>query len=94
MKNQFVKTRPHDSPYAIYQGEDGFGSWEWRVLKTYRSVENEKKDKYARWLVSATSYHMPEGKYEYGDTYIHDILVNLRGKLVDATPEWRDAYSH
>ena len=65
MKNQFGKTRPHDSPYAIYQGEGGF---EWRVLKTYRSVENEKKDKYARWFV--------------------------RGKLVDATPEWRDAYSH
>ena len=54
----------------------------------------EKKDKYARWFVTATSYHMPEGEYEYGDTYIHDILVNGRGKLIDATPEWRDAYSH
>ncbi len=42
MKNQFGKTRPHDSPYAIYQGDGGF---EWRILKTYRSVQNEKKDK-------------------------------------------------
>ena len=91
MKNQFGKTRPHDSPYAIYQGDGGF---EWRILKTYRSVDNVKKDKYARWFVSATSYHMPEGEYEMGDTYVQDIIINGRGKLIDATPEWRDAYSH
>ena len=47
MKNQFGKTRPHDSPYAIYQGDGGF---EWRILKTYRSAQNEKKDKYGEAL--------------------------------------------
>jgi hypothetical protein len=86
-KNPFGKTRFISEPYAIYANHQG---WKWLVLKTYKKPENEKKDQYARWFVSATSPMMQGGGYEMGDTYARDILSN--GYLVEATPEWREAY--
>ena len=50
-RTSFGKTRDMSEPYAIYK--DGTG-WEWRVLKTYKHSDAEKKDPYARWLVAAT----------------------------------------
>lgn len=88
MSNPFSKTRDAEKPYAIYQGANGF---EWRILKTYKKPENEDKDPYARWFTSATSYDMPEGTYEYGDTYRADILYY--GRLVYAEPEWKERFN-
>jgi len=69
-KNPFGKTVDIESPYAIYTGPKGF---EWRILKTYQTTKNEKKNPYARWFVAAKS-EMTGGAWEYGDTYVKDIL--------------------
>ena len=47
MSNPFGKTRKDNEPYAIYSNSQG---WVWKVLKTYKKPENEKKDPYARWF--------------------------------------------
>ena len=87
-RTPFGKTRKADQPYATYANSDG---WVWKVLKTYKHPEAEAKDPYARWFVAATSPMMHEGSYEMGDTYAGEI--KQFGRLVDADPEWRDAYS-
>ena len=53
-RTSFGKTRPQEKPYAIYKNTSG---WEWRVLKTYKHSDAERKDPYARWFVAATSSH-------------------------------------
>ena len=90
-KNTFGKTRDKSEPYAVYKNESG---WEWRILKTYKHADSEKKDPYARWFVAATSPLMFNGEFEYGDTYCKDILTH--GRLVEdsATQEWLDQYSN
>ena len=35
-KNTFGKSRPKETPYAIYSGYGPFGNTELRVLKTYQ----------------------------------------------------------
>lgn len=87
MPNKLSKSRPIDKPYAIFINNQG---WEWRILKTYKVPTSESKDKYARWFVAATSPHMGEGDWEYGDTYKIDIEMN--GRLTWASPEWEEAY--
>jgi len=89
MGNPFGKTRSESEPYAIYGNSQG---WIWKVLKTYKKPQNEKNDPYARWFVSATSPLMDDGKYEYGDTYVKDIVTY--GSLIDATEDWKKAYGH
>ena len=49
MPNPFAKTRPTNSPYAIYRA----GDMVWHVIKTYKQPSSEAKDPYARWMVSA-----------------------------------------
>ena len=88
MANKFAKTRKINEPYAIYKNNDG---WEWRILKTYKQPKSEVKDPYARWFVAATSPHMHDGSFEYGDTYIGE--VTRYGKLVVAETEWLDEYN-
>lgn len=88
MRNPFGKTKKENEPYAIYSNYHGFV---WKVLKTYKKPENEKKDPYARWFCSVTSPLMHNGSYEYGDTYVKDILTN--GVLRQATDEWKKAYN-
>jgi hypothetical protein len=80
-KNPFGKGRKQDAPYAIYAA----GSFEWRILKTYKQPANEAKDAYARWFVAAKSDHT-WGSFELGDTYRQEVL--RYGRLVAAEPEW------
>lgn len=87
MSNPFGKTRSEDKPYAVYGNSQG---WIWKVLKTYKKPENEKKDQYARWFVSATPPLMQGGGYEMGDTYAKEILTY--GSLIEASDEWKEAY--
>jgi len=88
MSNPFRKTRKENEPYAIYSNSQG---WVWKVLKTYKKPENEKKDPYARWFVAATSPLMQSNNFEYGDTYAKDILAY--GSLVEATDNWKKEYA-
>ena len=88
MKNPFGKTRSEDKPYATYINGEG---WRWKVLKTYKHPDNEKKDPNARWFVSATSPMMHNGSYEMGDTYVADILAH--GYVVECEDEWKKEYN-
>jgi hypothetical protein len=77
-KNLCGKTRPLDHPYEIYIAplRDG-GVWEWRILKKYQNPDAERKNAYARWFVAARS-PMSFNSWEYGDTYIADIVKYAR----------------
>jgi hypothetical protein len=85
-KNKFGKTVKVDSPYARYKFKD----FEWVVLKTYQSADNEKKNPYARWYTACRS-PFTYGSWEYGDAYINEI-IGAGAELVGSTPEWRDEY--
>ena len=87
MKNQFGKTRPHDSPYAIYKNEAT--NFEHRVLKTYQAKKNESKNPYARWYVASRS-PFTYGSWEYGDIYINDVISYH--ELIAGTDEWKKDY--
>lgn len=91
--NPFGKSRTEDKPYAIFQAAGG--SWEWRVLKTYRRPDLDVKDRYGRWFCSVTSPHT-RGYAELGDTYARkndfDLGVSDLAVLVAATPEFLEAY--
>jgi hypothetical protein len=80
MKNLCGKTRKVDNPYETYRSYI-LPNWEWRVLKKYQSPENEKKNPYTRWFCAVKSPYT-YGSWEYGDTYIKDILVEAKAYLV------------
>ena len=84
-KNPFGKTADKDKPYAVFTN----GDFLWKVLKTYKKPDNEKKDPCARWFCFVTSSACPNG--EYGDTYAID--VKQYGRLMECTPEWQEAYN-
>jgi len=86
-RNPFGKTREVSEPYAIYKN---FQGWTWKVVKTYQMPKNEAKNPYARWKVACTSPLSQSDGTVGRDTYARDILSN--GYLLEATPEWRDAY--
>lgn len=86
MPNSFRKSRPVEEPYAVFEG---YGGWEWRILKTYKQPSSEAKDPYARWFVAARS-PLTFGSWDLGDTYRSEILKN--GRLVKAEPEFYEAY--
>lgn len=88
--NLFGKSRKIDNPYAIYRGMTELGETEVRVLKTYQHRDNERNNIYARWFV-AVKTDATYGSYDMGDNYAYGIRRSL--KLVDATPEWKEAYS-
>jgi hypothetical protein len=81
MKNTMGKTRKVDNPYEIYRS-DYLPNWEWRVLKKYQSPEKEKENPYARWFCAVKS-PMTYGDWEYGDTYVKDILVEARAYKIN-----------
>ena len=75
------KTAKVDSSYATFIQ----GCFEWRVLK----VNAPKKgwdSPYATWFVAAKSPGT-FGIWEYGDTYVFDIL-RQQPERVQATPEF------
>lgn len=72
MKNNCAKTRKVDNPYHIFRNK-ALPNWTWFVLKKYQSPEKEKENPYARWFCAVKS-PMTYGQFEYGDTYISDIM--------------------
>ena len=83
--NPFGRTRKADAPYAVYRS----GQFTFKVLKTYKHPDNERKDAYARWFLATKSPHT-YGTDELGDGYAHDILRTA--DLVECTDEWREHY--
>ena len=86
MPNPLARTRSIKEPYAIFFIAD----WEYCVLKTYQTPENEAKTKYARWLVAVKS-PMTGGAFDIGDSYMTDLLPAAR--FTHLSHEFRRAYA-
>ena len=93
-KNSFGKTKEIGSSYATYRVENPINGmyFVWKILKTYQVKGNEDKNLNARWFVACKS-PMTHGSWEYGDTYIKDIM-SVRPTLINATDEWRFNYDN
>jgi len=91
-KNQFGKSTKIDNAYATYRVENPHNGmyFVWKILKTYQAKGNEDKNKHARWFVACKS-PMTHGSWDYGDTYIKDIM-SVQPNLVHATDEWQQTY--
>ena len=81
-KNECGKTRDINNPYETWECKMDFGygdilDIEYRVLKKYKSPEGEAKDPFARWFTAAKS-EATFGSWEYGDTYVRDIVSSGR----------------
>jgi len=72
-KNLCSKTRDVNNPYEVYRSYL-LPDWEWRVLKKYQSPEGEAKNPFARWYCAVKSPNTFLNSWEYGDTYIRDII--------------------
>lgn len=89
-KNLFGKSRSIDKPYAVYRGNGPFGNTEVRVLKTYQTVDKERSNPYARWMVAVKS-DFTYGSFDMGDSYIKEAIMGLT--LVEADAEWKEIYN-
>ena len=89
----FGKTTSPEGAHATYRVDNPSNGmyFEWRVLKTYQSKENEDKNQYARWYCAVKSPYTHD-QWEYGDTYIKDIM-SVGAKLVSSTGKWREHYN-
>lgn len=88
-KNICGKARKLEQPYAVYKGHGPFGNTEVRVLKTYQTPDNERKNSYARWFVAVSS-DFTYGSFDIGDSYIREAIMGLT--LVEASDEWKQQY--
>ena len=80
-KNLCGKTRDINKPYEVWKGSHPLmGNIEYRVLKKYQKPSLELSNQFARWFVGAKS-DATFGTWEYGDTYIRDILST--GRRID-----------
>tara|TARA_Y100000034_G_C6757519_1_gene337150 strand:+ start:230 stop:493 length:264 start_codon:yes stop_codon:yes gene_type:complete len=80
--NPCGKTRKLEDPYEVWECrmDMGFGdiiNIEYRVLKKYKNPKNESQDPLARWFTAAKS-EATFGSWEYGDTYVRDIITTGR----------------
>ena len=80
-KNECGKTRKLDNPYEVWECRMQFGNdvldIEYRVLKKYQIPKNEAENPFARWFTAAKSA-ATHGSWEYGDTYVRDIVSTGR----------------
>jgi len=72
-------------PYAVYELGDGTLI---QVLKTYEHHDNEGE--FSRWFLAASGPNT-FGSLDMGDDYADQI--RKYGRLIAATPEWREAYN-
>ena len=81
-KNECGKTRKLDNPYEVWECrmDMGFGdviNIEYRILKKYQTPIKESENPFARWFTAAKS-EATFGSWEYGDTYVRDIVSSGR----------------
>ena len=87
--NLYGKTRKVTEPYAIYVE----GDYEIRVLRTYKTPENERKkgkSQFISWFTAAKS-PATHGGFDMGDMYKDVVLDGTR--LVYADVEWIEDYA-
>ena len=78
MKNECGKTRDVSNPYEVWECSHPIvGVMEYRVLKKYQTPKGEAENPFARWFCAAKS-EATFGNWEYGDTYIRDIVSSGR----------------
>ena len=89
----FGKTTSPEGAHATYRVDNSSNGmyFEWRVLKTYQSKDNEDKNPYARWYCAVKSPYTHD-RWEYGDTYIKDIM-SVGAKLIKSSGKWREQYN-
>ena len=80
--NPCSKTRKLEDPYEVWKCrmDMGFGdiiNIEYRILKKYQSPIKEAENPFARWFTAAKS-EATFGSWEYGDTYVRDIISSGR----------------
>ena len=85
VKNECGKTRKLDNPYEVWECRMGFDTGEvinieYRILKKYQTPKKEAENPFARWYTAAKS-EATFGSWEYGDTYVRDIVST--GRRVD-----------
>jgi hypothetical protein len=85
-RNPFGKRVEVTEAYATYEGR----GWTYKVLKAYQHPDTAVKHRYTVWFAAVKSPYT-HGSWEYGDTYIGDVLVTAR--LVDCVPEFKELYS-
>ena len=80
-KNECAKTRKITDPYEIWKCRMEIGldvlNIEYRVLKKYQAPKGEAENPFARWYTAAKS-EATFGSWEYGDTYVRDIVSSGR----------------
>ena len=91
-KNQFGKSVKVEEAHATYRVDNPSNGmyFEWKILKTYKTKENEDKDQYARWFTACKSPYTYDS-WEYGDAYINEIM-SVNPVLLSATDEWKETY--
>lgn len=67
-----LKTRPKDRPYEVWSD----GSWQWDVLKFYKSRENTMKDQYGRVFCNVHGFETEMGDVYYSDITSRAVLVS------------------
>ena len=89
----FGKTTSPEGAHATYRVDNTSNGmyFEWRVLKTYQSKENEDKNQYARWYCAVKSPYTHD-QWEYGDTYIKDIM-STNPTLISGVGAWLEQYN-
>ena len=70
VKNAFGKKAKLDNPHMVWKSVDG--SWEWRVLKTYQTPEEEEGNHFALWFCAVKS-PMTFGTFDLGNVYVAEI---------------------
>ena len=71
-KNLCGKMRPVEKPYEVWENDSG---WTWKVLKKYQTPEKEADNPLARWMCAVSS-PLTGGSYDFGDTYVLDVVSN------------------
>ena len=89
----FGKSTKPENAYATYRVDNPSNGmyFEWRVLKTYQVKDNEDKNPHARWHCAVKSPYTYD-KWEYGDTYIKDIM-DTKPRLIESTQAWKNQYN-
>ena len=78
MANPCGKTRKLEDPYEVWECNIPLvGMIEYRILKKYQTPKGEAENPFARWFTAAKS-EATFGSWEYGDTYVKDIVSSGR----------------
>jgi len=79
MKNlcgKMIPIKDLDKAYEVWESRDG--TWRWYCLKKWQADDNKP---FARWFCAVSS-PFTHGGYDYGDTYVSDIVIKANAKRI------------